>query len=228
MRSPVVSLLLSALAFGCGCPSGNVVVASRDVTFDLQMLEGDARLTGQGSSPPSGEGISFDRATIAGGAVAGPRAPGDLLLFAMSPGCHSDATGSAVCDRTIQVRLTIHRVAMGAASYVLDDQRAEMEIAVEVPPGTGPCPGKPGLAGCAAADASASAPYVAQHDIKGLLTMARLAEDCTDAIAGCALDARGTFDVSAQSAGGDTIALASGAVIAADTLSYQDGKTCNQ
>jgi hypothetical protein len=228
MRSPAVSLVLSVVASGCGCPSGNVVVPARDVSFDLQMLAEGTPLTGHGSSLPSGEGISFDRATIGGGAAAGPLAPGDLQLFAMSPGCHPDATGFAVCDRMVRVLLTIHGVTRGAASYSLDDERAELEIAVEAPPGAGPCPGKPGLDGCAATDAGASAPYVAQQGISGLLTMARLAEDCTDTIAGCALDARGTFDVSAQSAGGDTIALASGAVTAADTLSYQDGKTCDR
>ena len=60
------------------------------------------------------------------------------------------------------------------------------------------------------------------------MTVTHLAEDCTDAIAGCALAASGTFGVSAQSAGGDTIALASGAITATDTLSYLDGKSCNQ
>jgi hypothetical protein len=198
------------------------------VSFDLRMLQGGVQLTGHGSSLPSGEGISFDRATIAGGAAAGPRAPDDLLLVAMSPGCHPDATGTVVCDRRIRVLLTIHGVGGGAASYTLDDERAELQIAVEGPPETGPCPGKPDLNGPSEADAGVPAPYVAQDGISGLLTMARLVENCTDAIAGCALDARGTFEVSARSAAGDTIALASGAVTAADTLSYQDGKMCDR
>jgi hypothetical protein len=198
------------------------------VSFDLQMLAAGVSLTGHGSSPPSGAGISFDRATIAGAAPAGPPAPGDLLLFAMSPGCHPDATGAAVCDRAIEVLLTVHGVASGAASYPLDDTRAELQLAVdEIPAATGPCPGKPGLTGCAA-DAGALAPFVTQPGIAGLLTLTRLAEDCTDVIAGCALDVDGTFDVTARSTGGDTVALASGAVTAADTFSYQDGTMCNR
>jgi hypothetical protein len=229
MRAAAASLVLSVVALGCGCPTGNVVVPARDVTFDLQLLAGGVQLTGHGSSPTSGEGISFDRATIAIGGGAGPPAPGDLRLSAMSPGCHADATGSPVCDRMVRALLTIHGVSKGAASYTLDDTRAELELAVDVPPAAfGPCPGKPGLDGCAEADAGVSSPYVAQHGITGLLTMTSLAEDCTDVISGCALAARGTFNLSAQGAGGDTIALSSGAVTATDTLSYLDGKTCDR
>jgi hypothetical protein len=229
MRVAAALLVLSVLAWGCGCPTGNVVVPARDVSFDLQLLAGGVPLTGHGSSPPSGEGISFDRATIAIGGAAGPPAPGDLRLSAMSPGCHADATGAPVCDRMVRVLLTIHGVSKGAASYALDDRRAELELAVDAPPGGfGPCPGKPGLDGCVEADAGVSAPYVAQHGITGLLTMTHLAEDCSDVIAGCALAAAGTFDVSAQSAGGDTIVLASGAVTATDTFSYLDGTTCDR
>jgi hypothetical protein len=229
MRLRALFLALAMVGLGCGgCPTGNLVVAARNVSFDLRMTAGSVQLTGHGSSPPSGGGISFDRATITGAAPAAPRAQGDLLLFAMSPGCHPDATGSALCDRMIQVLLTVHGVTSGAASYKLDDTRAELQLAVDDLPATGPCPGKPGLNGCAAPDAGASGAYVAQTDISGLLTMVRLAEDCADAIAGCALDADGTFEVSAGSAGGDTIALASGDVTATDTLAYQDGKTCDR
>jgi hypothetical protein len=228
MRAPAASLVLSVVALGCGCPTGNVVVPARDVTFDLQLLAGGVQLTGHGSSPTSGEGISFDRATIAIGGGLGPPAPGDLRLSAMSPGCHADATGSPVCDRLVRVLLTIHGVSKGAASYTLDDTRAELELAVDTPPTEfGPCPGKPGLAGCVQADAGVSAPWVAQHGIRGLLTMTHLAEDCSDVLAECALAASGTLDVSAQGAGGDTVVLASGAVTATDTFSYLDGKMCD-
>jgi len=199
------------------------------VGFDLQMLSAGVQLTGHGSSPPSGSGISFDRATIAGAGDFAPPAAGDLLLFAMSPGCHPDSTGAAVCDRTVRILLTVHGVASGAASYTLDDAHAELGLAVdELPPATGPCPGKPGLTGCPSPDAGAPSRYVAQTGIGGLLTMPRLAENCTDAIASCALDADGTCAVTTGRAGGHPVGLTSGTVGAADTFSYQDGTTCNR
>jgi len=225
-----VCLVLAVLGLGCGCPKGNLILPARDVSFDLQTVVAGVQLTGHGSSPPSGAGISFDRATIlAGDGTAGMPAPGDLLLFAISPGCHPDTTGPSVCDRLIRILLTVHGVANGAGSYTLDDARAELKLAVdEVAPATGPCPGKPGVTGCAVADAGTPAPYVSQTGIAGSLAMTRLAEDCTDVITSCALNAEGTFDLTAGSVGGDTVALRTGAITAADTFSYEDGSICNR
>jgi hypothetical protein len=223
-----IPLALSVTALGCGCPRGNLVVAARNVGFDLQLMTAGTELTGHGLSPPGGEGISFDRATISAGEAGGPPAPGDLLLFSISPGCHPDATGASLCDRTVRVALTVHGVTSGGGSYTLDDAHAELRVAVdEVVAALRPCPGKPGLTGCAA-DAGAPAPYIAQTGIQGALTIEHLAENCWDVIAACALNAVGGFQVTAGSASGDTVTLAAGTVTAEDSFSYQDGTICNQ
>lgn len=223
-----VPIVLSMTALGCGCPRGNLIVPTRDVSFDLQLLTAGVELTGHGLSPPSGEGISFDRATISASEAGGPPAPGDLLLFSVSPGCHPDATGASICDRWVRVLLTVHGVTIGGGSYILDDSHAELQVAVdEVVAAPRPCPGKPDLTGCTP-DAGPPAPYVAQTGIQGVLTMDHLAENCFQVIAACALNAVGAFEVTAGSASGDTVTLAAGRVTAEDSFSYQDGTMCNQ
>jgi hypothetical protein len=224
------SALSVAFGVGCGCPRGNLVIPARDVTFDLNLQAAGTQLTGHGSSQPDGEGISFDRATITvGGAETPAPAPSDLVLFAMSPGCHADASGATTCDRIIQILLTVHHVDAGAASFDLDDSRAR--LALEVAPAvsaTGPCPGKDAGAGVMCGSSGAANDwFVPYTGIRGHLTVARLAEDCTDVIAACALAADGTFDVTAASANGDTVELASGTLTAADSFSYRDGNSCN-
>jgi hypothetical protein len=205
-----------------------VVVPAREVTFALRLQLADALRTGHGSSPPDGEGISFDRATIpVTGTDAKATAPDDLVLYAMSPGCQVDAAEITTCDRDVRLRLAVHHVTPGAASIALDDARAQLAVAVALPASVVPCPPKNGVSpgGCSV---TAAAPFAAYTGIRGQLTLAHLAEDCTDVIGACALSADGTFDLTGTSAAGDTVELASGALSAADTLSYQDGNSCNQ
>src|SRR4051794_25279227 len=129
MRSSLwaVVSLLAVDAVACGCPGGNFVVPERSVTGDLswQSADGAESLDGHFSSSPSGDGISYAHATVPVSGVAGPALPTDLVLFAMAPGCHAGATGARLCDRQLRMRLTVHDVAPGAASYALDDGHAE-------------------------------------------------------------------------------------------------------
>lgn len=222
---------LSTLGLGCGgCPTGNAVQPARDVTFDLQLQPvGGALLTGHGSSPPDGEGLSFDRTTITvSGSQVPPHASDDLVLVAMAPGCHPDSTGASLCDYLLRSWLIVHQVAPGASSIDLDDSRAALALSVTpvVAGSTGPCPGKPGLSGCPTATAP-DGPMVAYTGIAGHLDLSELSQDCTDAISSCALTAAGAFTVSASTPQGDTVELASGSLTAADTLLYQDQSSCN-
>jgi hypothetical protein len=59
------------------------------------------------------------------------------------------------------------------------------------------------------------------------LHLEHLSENCFNVIAACALDAAGTFEVTAGSAGWDTVTLSAGTVTAEDSFSYQDGTMCN-
>ena len=222
---------LSTLGLGCGsCPTGNAVEPAREVTFDLHLqLVGGALLTGRGSSPPDGEGLSFDRTTIAvGGAQVPPPASNDLVMFAMTPSCHPDSTGATVCDYLLRSWLIVHQVAPGTSSIELDDSRAALALSVTpvVTGSTGPCPGKPGLSGCPTTT-SPDGPMVAYTGIAGHLDLSELSQDCTDVISSCALAAAGSFTVSASTPQGDAVELASGSLTAADTLVYQDHNSCN-
>lgn len=220
----LVAFFLFTLSVACApsCPTGNVVVPARDVSFALQLQTADGPLTSHGSSPPDGEGISFDRATIVVADPQGsPLASGDLGLYSLSPGCHPDSAGNAVCDRDIRIRLTIHGVMTGVTSVDLDDQRAQLQMSVAPTgsPATGPCPGKPGLTGCAADGGQAgTGTYVSTSGLTGHLDVTQLAEDCTGVLSSCALAAQGTFELSAMGPSGEPVKLSSGTLTAADTL----------
>jgi hypothetical protein len=225
-------LMLSLPSVGsvaCGCPEGNIVMPSRNVTGDLRWRAGDATLSldGHFSSSPSGDGISYDRATVPIGGEPGPALRTDLVLYAMSPGCHADATGARVCDRNLRVRLTVHGVALGAGSYGLDDTHANLELQVGNPTGAGqPCPDKPGLDGCTT-NVTPEPAFVAYTAVSGSLVLSRLEEDCTDALRECALTAEGTFAISAATPAGDALELTSGIVGAQDTFMRRDPNTCD-
>jgi hypothetical protein len=214
----------------CGCPAGNAVVAARSVAGDLrwQSADGTEVLAGHFSSSPSGEGISYDRATIPmSGASAAPP-PTDLVLLAMSPGCHADATGARICDRNIRVRLTIHDVAPRPAAYVLDDAHANLEVqvgAVAVP-GHDPCPDKPDLMGCNTNPAPDPS-FVPYPIMSGTLTLSRLEEDCTDVLTACSLTADGSFTVSGSAPDGTLVELTSGSVSARDSFNHRDANSCD-
>jgi len=217
-------VVVSVLGLACGCPKGNVVVPLRNVSFDLQLWTADQLLTSHGSSSPSGDGISFDRTTIY---ISGPQTPtplpDDLLLYSMSPGCHPDDSGAAVCDWEIRSRLTIHGVKAGPATIYLDDQRAELLLSVMMtpPPATGPCPGKPGLYGCPIDGGTADAPYVPYTNLNGQVVLTVLDENCTQALSTCALTAQGTFALTATGPGVEVVSLAAGTLTAADTFMYR-------
>ena len=231
-------LLLAGL--GCGgstCPKGNVVVALRDVSFAMQLQGGEGTLTGNGSSPPNGEGIAFDRATLPTSAGEGP-SPGqdDLVLHAWSPGCHGEAAGNPVCDQTFKLYLTIHGVAVHPnlpLVLALDDQRAQLSLLVEASSGAmGACGSdKPGVADsgtkCSAildAGGASSPHYAVYTSLRGQINLTQLAEDCTDALSSCALAAQGTFQLTAAGPNDETLTLTAGSLTATDTFRYRD--TC--
>lgn len=230
----MLSLMLCLLSVGsaaCGCPEGNIVVPSRNVTGDLRWRSGDATLSLDGHflSSPSGEGISYDRATVPIGGEPAPAHRTDLVLEAMSPGCHADATGARLCDRNLRVRLTVHGVSLGAGSYGLDDTHAKLELQLgnpTTPPGNAPCPGKPGLTGCNT-NVTPEPAFVAYTAVTGSLVLSRLQEDCSDVLRECALTAEGSFAVSAATPAGDALELASGIIGAQDTFMHRDANTCD-
>jgi hypothetical protein len=223
--------LLSVVSVGCGCPSGNSVEAERNVSGLLRWQSGDQAQIFDGhflSSPRSGDGISYDRATIPMTGDPPPALPTDLVLFAMAPGCHTDATGASICDRQLRVRLTVHGVARGAASYPLDDAHAALELQVGDPfvAGHDPCPDKPYLTGCNA-NPTPDPPFVAYAALSGNLALSRLEEDCTDVLRECALAADGTFAVSASTPAGELVELTDGVVSASDSFNHRDANTCD-
>ena len=229
----MLSLTLSLLSVGsasCGCPEGNIVVPSRNVTGDLRWRSGDAALSldGHFSSSPSGDGIAYDRATVPIGGEPSPALRTDLVLSAMSPGCHPDTAGARVCDRNLRVRLTVHGVALGAGSYGLDDAHANLELQVGNPStgGSGPCPDKPGLTGCST-NVSPEPAFVAYTAVSGSLVLSRLEQDCTDVLRECGLTAAGAFELSAATPAGDALELTSGIVSAQDTFMYRAANTCD-
>ncbi|HXI54447.1 MAG TPA: hypothetical protein VNO55_00180, partial [Polyangia bacterium] len=84
---------MSVLGLACGCPKGNVVSAMRGVSVTLRLQTTDGVMTGNGTSPPDGEGISFDRSAVVASLSQTSRPlPDDLVLFVMSPGCHPDSS----------------------------------------------------------------------------------------------------------------------------------------
>lgn len=226
----LVSLLFSVGLVACGCPAGNAVVAARTVAGDLRWQSADDAevLDGHFLSSPSGEGISYDRATIPVSGASAPARPTDLVLLAMSPGCHADATGARTCDRNVRLRLTVHDVALGAAAYVLDDAHANLEVQVGavVVPGHDPCPDKPDLMGCNS-NPTPDPPFAPYTMMSGTLALSRLEQDCTDVLAACSLTADGSFTVSASTPEGALVELTSGTVSARDSFSHRDANTCD-
>jgi len=225
MRPSISWIVLgSVLGLACGCPKGNVVVPARNVSFDLQLWTADQMLTGHGSSPPAGDGISFDRATIVTpDPQTPPPLPDDLVLYSMAPGCHPDDSGTAVCDWDIRSQLTVHGVMAGPALINLDDQRAELLLSAVMtpPPATGPCPGKPGIYGCPADGGGATVAYVPYTNLTGQLALTALAENCTQALSSCALTAQGTLALTATGPGAEAVSLGAGTLTAADTFIYR-------
>jgi hypothetical protein len=226
----LVSLLLSVGLSACGCPAGNGVVAARTVAGDLRWQSPDDTevLDGHFLSSPSGDGISYDRATIPMSGASAPALPTDLVLFGMSSGCHAGAAGARTCDRNLRVRLTIHDVAPGPATYVLDDAHANLEVQVGavVVPGNDPCPDKPDLMGCNS-HPTPDPPFVPYTMVSGTLALSRLDQDCTDVLDACSLTADGSFMVSASSPEGALVELTSGTVSARDSFNHRDANTCN-
>jgi hypothetical protein len=224
----MIAVLSSAIGLACGCPTGNIVVPEREVSFNLRLQTGNGLLAGHGSSPPGGQGISWKRATLEGSTQ--PPLKDDLVLFSMSPGCHADATGSTVCDYGIRTSLIVHGVMAGPAAIDLDDQRAALKVSVEMIPAisaSGPCPGKPELNTCPLDPQPMPTPDVSSYTgLMGHVTITELGEDCTHVISSCSLGAQGTFDLSATGPNGETIELASGALTATDTFMYSDSSSC--
>lgn len=229
MRLDLLALgsLLPVVSLACGCPAGNRVLPERTVYAELLLQADGESLSGHLLSSPSGDGIAYDRATIPASGVAGPASANDLVLLAMAPGCHPDATGATICDRTIRARLTVHGVAAGAASYVLDDENALLEVQV-VPASTAlsPCPDKPGLSGSCNVNPAADPPFVTATGLSGSLTLAGLSQDCTNVLQECALSADGLFALAATTPTG-RVELTSGTVTARDTLQYRAANTCD-
>lgn len=226
-----VGLLVGGAA--CTCPKGNVLTAARNVSAEFQLVTATETYAGHATSPPSGQGISFDRSTIAS-TGSGPQTGTDLILYTMSPGCHPDATGGTVCDWGFDVLVTIHGVAPKSSlplTIAIDDASTAVQVTSQPPPIFGPCPDKPGL-GDAAGKCSVisdSSTQTATDDatytgLQGLLSLTQLAEDCTDVLSTCALTAQGSFQLTGTGPHGETLSLTSGSVTAADTLMYRD--TC--
>jgi hypothetical protein len=203
------------------------------VSAEFQLVTAAETYTGHATSPPSGQGIAFDRATIpeTGG---GPKSATDLVLYTMSPGCHPDATGATVCDWGFDVLVTIHGVGPDPSlplTVAIDDSSAAVQVTSQPPPVLGPCTDKPGLedAGVKCSVVSDSSTQTGTSDatytgLQGLLTLTQLAEDCTDVLSVCALTAQGAFELTGTGPGGEALSLTSGTVTAADTLMYRD--TC--
>ncbi|HEY6475682.1 MAG TPA: hypothetical protein VI456_03820 [Polyangia bacterium] len=221
---------LLVVGWGCACPKGNVVVASRDVGFVFQLSTPAEIYMGQGTSPPSGDGIEFDRATLP---VMDPDKPAasatDLVLHALAPGCHPDTTGAVVCDWSFDVFATIHGVNPHAGlplTIDLDDSSASVKVAGSPPPVLGPCPDKPGLADagvkCAVPSDAGPAAFVTYEGLQGQMTLTELAENCTNVLSICALTAQGTFQLTGVGPNGEALSMTSGTLLAADTLMYRD------
>lgn len=225
---PLVVGLLVATG-GCTCPKGNAVTASRDVAADFQLVTATQTYTGHATSPPSGQGIAYDRATIP--TLDSPTAPArgtNLALYTMSPGCHPDATGTVVCDWAFAVAVTIPGVGPSPAlplTIALDDATATVRVDGTPPPILGPCPGKPDtgskcpvVTDASTDDGTDSATYTG---LQGQVTLTQLAEDCTDVLSICALTAAGTLQLTATGPNGEALSLSAGTIAAADTLTYQ-------
>jgi hypothetical protein len=224
----------SAPLFGCApCGEGDLVEPDRSVGFELRHQSQSQILAGPGSSAPTGLAISFDRATIPITGQAPPASASDLVLTAQAVGCHLDADNQRLCDQNVDVRLTVHDVKPGAATVVLDDQRAtlEVDIADMVVP-TGPCPDKmiPGVK-CASAEDHARVKdtgLVAYRGIQGQLVVSALAVDCGHVLTYCLLQTSGTFALTAAGPKGEAVQLSSGAFMAADQRRARPPEACNQ
>jgi hypothetical protein len=226
-KASLLSVLL-VLGVGCGCPKGNEVVASRDVSFGFQLVTAADTYAGHADSPPSGEAIAFDRATLTSSPDGPTAGADDLLLYALAPGCHADDTGAKICDWGFRIYVTIHgvgRLPNLPPAIAVGDTSAAVNVVGEPPPVPEPCPDKPELAdvGGTCNISTPEAP-VAYHGLAGQFVLTELAEDCTDVVSICALTAQGSFHLTAVGPNGEALSATDGALVAADSLMYRD--TC--
>ena len=149
-----------------------------------------------------------------------PKSPDDLVLTSEAVGCHADATGARVCDRRVELRMTVHHVPAGAGSIELDDARAQLEagLANIVAP-SGPCPGKMTEGKCLSdADVAMqmATGLLAYQNIRGRLELCRLEVDCAGVIPPCLLQASGGFDLTATGPQAAAMQITAGTLEAAD------------